>query len=88
MDGCRHEARLEGDISLPKTVSGGSVTQFEQALAPQERRYLLTLQGNIAVCVIIRTLIRGDSGAKVQLRFRVAAITLPPLLLRSEAKSS
>jgi hypothetical protein len=43
------------------------------------------LQGNIAVCVIIRTLIRGDSGAKVQLRFRVATITL---LLRSEAKSS
>ena len=47
----------------------------------------------ISICVIIHTLIRGDSGAKLQLRLRVASITLPiltlpTLLLRSEAKSS
>jgi hypothetical protein len=30
----RHEERLEGDISLPRTVSGGSVTQFDKRWHP------------------------------------------------------
>jgi hypothetical protein len=40
------------------------------------------------IYVKIRSLIRGNSRAKIQLRSRVAAITLPTLLLRPETKSS
>jgi hypothetical protein len=86
LDGCRHEARLEGDVSLPKAVNGGSVTQFDK------RRHLLCHSPFVDLCQNmwskIRRLIRGNSGAKIQLRFRGAAIILPALLLQSEAKSS
>jgi hypothetical protein len=44
LDGCRHEARLEGDVFLPKTVNGGSVTQFDK------RRHLLCHSPFVDLC--------------------------------------